>query len=797
MLTGLLAQAAAHPASDVMSMLDVVLFCAAVVGVIGLGIYKARPKKEEKEKSDGKDSSAADYFLAGRGLSWWLIGFSLIAANISTEQFVGMSGQAADWLGLAIASYEWLAAIVLVFVAFFFLPKLLRCGVYTIPEFLESRYNPLARTIMAISTIFILVGVPTAGVIYSGAKVIAVFFFGQQGVLGIDFGSIASLGIDSNILVGCFIIAFCGAIYVYVGGLKACAWTDLIWGAGLILGGGVVAFLALRALGAAEASHLIQSASANSPVATGAEQLAPNGGIASGWERFLQLNAGAAQDGVNTSGGKLHMIRPQSDSVIPWTALCLGLWIPNFFYWGLNQYIMQRTLAAKSLSEGQTGIVFAAFLKLLIPFVVIIPGILAYNLYRGDLKQEAANKNAIALQTIDDDPALKARTIYYVTDGYLLENAAQGKIFIEHNMNVLNVPAEKRSEMRTAFAELEADIANDATTMAQRSEYVGKVAALNQEFVEAQGDNYAKTPDSIISNGPFVLESWDYANNVTVVKNDLYWNAENIDIDELNFVTVADQQTAAMMYSSGDVDFAEISGALIDQYESDPGFSKVLEVHVAYLMANNSVPALQNNNFRKALALSYSKEDIADKVMKNGAMAANYLVGWKCGIGPDGKDFRETSPEFLNYNPELAREFGLGNCLRLGPGELKTGGARRDSLLADAVESVIAAMYLDSGEEFDTVRQIVLSWFENRLKTINPKINQKDPKSSLQELLQSQHKPLPQYKVVNISGTDNDQVFTVEVCVEGVSEKFSGQGSSKRRAEQVAAQELLDFLKGK
>lgn len=143
---------------------------------------------------------------------------------------------------------------------------------------------------------------------------------------------------------------------------------------------------------------------------------------------------------------------------------------------------------------------------------------------------------------------------------------------------------------------------------------------------------------------------------------------------------------------------------------------------------------------------------------------------------------------------ELAREFGLGNCLRLGPGELKTGGARRDSLLADAVESVIAAMYLDSGEEFDTVRQIVLSWFESRLKTINPKVNQKDPKSSLQELLQSQHKPLPQYKVVNISGTDNDQVFTVEVCVEGVSEKFSGQGSSKRRAEQHAAELMVEFL---
>lgn len=484
----MLAQAAAESARSVMSMLDVVLFCVAVVGVIGLGIYKARPQKVEGATEEGKDASAADYFLAGRGLSWWLIGFSLIAANISTEQFVGMSGQAADWLGLAIASYEWLAAIVLVFVAFFFLPKLLRCGVYTIPEFLESRYNPFARSIMAICTLLILVGVPTAGVIYSGAKVIAVFFFGKDGVLGVDFGSIASLGIDNNILVGCLIIAFCGAVYVYVGGLKACAWTDLIWGAGLILGGGVVAYLALRALGSADAAHLLQSASANSPVAAGTEQLAPNGGIASGWERFLQLNAGTAEAGVNTVGGKLHMIRPTSDPTIPWTALCLGLWIPNFFYWGLNQYIMQRTLAAKSLAEGQTGIVFAAFLKLLIPFVVIIPGILAYNLYRGDLKQEAVNKNTIALKAIEADPALKASTIYYVTDGFLMENAADGKKFIEHNMNVLKVPAEKRAETAKAFAELEADIANENTTIAQRAQYVKTIADINQEFVNAAAD---------------------------------------------------------------------------------------------------------------------------------------------------------------------------------------------------------------------------------------------------------------------------------------------------------------------
>ena len=146
-----------------------------------------------------------------------------------------------------------------------------------------------------------------------------------------------------------------------------------------------------------------------------------------------------------------------------------------------------------------------------------------------------------------------------------------------------------------------------------------------------------------------------------------------------------------MMYSSGDVDFAEISGALIDQYESDPGFSKVLEVHVAYLMANNSVPALQNNNFRKALALSYSKEDIADKVMKNGAMAANYLVGWKCGIGPDGKDFRETSPEFLNYNPELAREYWEKAKAEMGVDSVTLELTHYDDDVSVAVSEFIAA----------------------------------------------------------------------------------------------------------
>lgn len=170
--------ASAEPKTAPLSMVEVILFCVVVVGVIALGIWKSRDPEETEEEKKAK--GASDYFLAGRGLTWWLVGFSLIAANISTEQFVGMSGKSANWVGMAIAGYEWLAAITLVVVAFCFLPKLLKGGVYTIPEFLEYRYNTLARSLMAIATLLILVGVPTAGVIYAGAKVISVFFTGYS-----------------------------------------------------------------------------------------------------------------------------------------------------------------------------------------------------------------------------------------------------------------------------------------------------------------------------------------------------------------------------------------------------------------------------------------------------------------------------------------------------------------------------------------------------------------------------------------------------------------------------------------
>lgn len=393
---------------EIIGVSDILVFIAFVVSVITIGLYKSTGEETHSEHG------AQDYFLAGRGLTWWLIGFSLIAANISTEQFVGMSGKAADWLGMAIASYEWMAAITLVVVAFLFLPTFLKSGIYTIPEFLEYRYNTFARTVMAIVTMIILVGVPTASVIYSGAKVICVFFQGKT-LLGLDLG---------NITVGCWIIGTLAAIYVFAGGLKACAWADLIQGAALILGGAVIAYFAMRALGIADPEVLASTATNG----VSADALKEMGALA----RFQALNAG------DWATGKLHMVKPASDPEIPWTALVVGLWIPNFFYWGLNQYITQRTLGSKSLDDGQKGIVFAAFLKLLIPFLVVIPGILAYNLFSSDLHQQANVKNGYILEQFDR----QEQKLYVFTDTFAERNPERAGAILMHNAAMLGQTAD-------------------------------------------------------------------------------------------------------------------------------------------------------------------------------------------------------------------------------------------------------------------------------------------------------------------------------------------------------------------
>ena len=336
----------------VFSFLDIAVFLGFITAVITIGLWKSRHEK-----------TSEDYFLAGRGLKWWLIGFSLIAANISSEQLVGMSGNAASHVGLAIASYEWMAAITLVVVAFTFLPYFLRAGIYTVPEFLEVRYNAAARTIMAVGTIFLYL-VLLGSVTYSGALTVQTMA--------------EKMGRDVSLLQAAIVIGFIAMVYVTAGGLKACAWADLIQGSALIIGSGVVMLYAFKELGSAtDGLAFVEN------VKTGAVGVKTFGQDTGAIDRFWELNK-----------VRMNMFLPADDKVLPYTALMLGLWIPNFYYWGLNQYITQRTLASSSLAEGQKGIVFSAFMKLLVPFVVVIPGIIAFNLYSEDMKDQAVGDNA-------------------------------------------------------------------------------------------------------------------------------------------------------------------------------------------------------------------------------------------------------------------------------------------------------------------------------------------------------------------------------------------------------------------
>lgn len=330
--------------------IDIGIFVVFILAVIALGLYKS--------KGEGKDSES--YFLAGRGLKWWLIGVSLIAANISSEQFVGMSGSAADYMGMSIASYEWMAAITLVVVAFAFLPYFLRTGIFTMPQFLEQRYGNSTRAIMAFMMMVLLVFVSLTGVIYAGGLTMSELFAGH-----------ATFGF--SLTVWCWIIGMLAAAYIAAGGLNASAWADLIQGIALVLGGAVIAYFALSKLGATPVAELTASSATPNAVAD----------TASGIQKLLALNH-----------EKLRMDLPRWDHNIPWTALIIGLWIPNFYYWGLNQYITQRILGSASLKEGQKGIVFAAAMKLIIPFVIVVPGIIAFNLYSKDLEKIGSRKYA-------------------------------------------------------------------------------------------------------------------------------------------------------------------------------------------------------------------------------------------------------------------------------------------------------------------------------------------------------------------------------------------------------------------
>jgi SSS family solute:Na+ symporter len=306
--------------------LDYIIFATYGLLILTVGIWVSKGKKGEKK-------SAEDYFLAGKSLPFWAIGASLIAANISAEQFIGMSGSGFA-IGLAIASYEWMAAITLIIVAKFFLPIFIKQGLFTIPQFIEKRFNTNLKTILAIFWLALFIFVNLTSVLFLGAKALDTLLGAGDGAMIIYF------------IVG---LALFSAAYSIWGGLAAVAWTDVIQVVLLVAGGLVTTLIALH-------------------------YVTPEGGIVAGAEHIY-----------NVAGDKFQMIlsrdHPEFMNLPGIGVLIGGLWVANLYYWGFNQYIIQRALAAKSLKEAQKGLAFAAFLKMLLPIIVVIPGIIAYVMF--------------------------------------------------------------------------------------------------------------------------------------------------------------------------------------------------------------------------------------------------------------------------------------------------------------------------------------------------------------------------------------------------------------------------------
>ena len=298
--------------------IDIAVVVVYFIAIFGLAQYVSRDKP-------GHEKNSTDYFLASKSLPWWAIGASLIAANISAEQIVGMSGSGYA-IGLAIASYEWMAAATLLLVGKFFLPIFLRNQIYTMPQFLEQRYGPRIRTLMAVFWLALYVFVNLTSIIWLGS--IAV-----HEVAGVD---------QNTALIGLGLFAL---LYQIRGGLKAVALTDIVQVTLLVLGGLIISGITLSKIGG-------------------------DAGILGG---FAKLTLAVPDH--------FKMILSQDSphfAELPGIAVLVGgMWIANLSYWGFNQYIIQRALAAKNLGEAQKGIVFAAYLKLLMPAIIVLPGIAA------------------------------------------------------------------------------------------------------------------------------------------------------------------------------------------------------------------------------------------------------------------------------------------------------------------------------------------------------------------------------------------------------------------------------------
>lgn len=327
--------------------LDYVVFLVYFVIVSGYGYYVYQKKKQ------ASTSASHDYFLAEGSLTWWAIGASLIASNISAEQFIGMSGEG-FFLGIAVAAYEWLAAVALIIVAVWFIPVYLKNKIYTMPQFLKQRYNESVALIMAIFWLFLYVFVNLTSILYLGAVAI---------------NGLAGGGYLHVIMVGLAVFA----LIISIGGMKVVAYTDVIQVAVLIVGGLVTTYIALTTV----SEHF----------GLGKDAIAGfNALMKDAPEHFKMMipkpNANSDQNDINK-----YLTFPGLLSYLG------GIWIINLNYWGCNQYITQRALGA-DLQTARTGILFAGFLKLMMPVIVMLPGIAAFVLHKnGQLPQLVGGKD--------------------------------------------------------------------------------------------------------------------------------------------------------------------------------------------------------------------------------------------------------------------------------------------------------------------------------------------------------------------------------------------------------------------
>lgn len=307
-----------------LSTIDIVVVIAYAIGIFGLAQWVSREKP-------GHEKDSSDYFLASKSLPWWAIGASLIAANISAEQIVGMSGSGYV-IGLAIASYEWMAALTLLIVGKYFLPIFLKNEIYTMPQFLQQRFGPTIRTVMAVFWLVLYIFVNLTSIIWLGSIAVTQ-------VAGVN-QDVALFGLGAFALV-----------YQLRGGLKAVALTDIVQVTLLVFGGLVVSYLTLAQIGG-------------------------DAGFLGGFMR-LTTELPEKFDMILERTGNAAFDKEHYDKLPGIAVLIGGMWIANLSYWGFNQYIIQRALAAKSLQEAQKGVVFAAFLKLLMPVIIVLPGIAA------------------------------------------------------------------------------------------------------------------------------------------------------------------------------------------------------------------------------------------------------------------------------------------------------------------------------------------------------------------------------------------------------------------------------------